>query len=261
MGRSGRTRRPRSRRDLKHIHDTQRNWDVLDLRWIDGEIDQGETERALHSAGFNCESRVWHSTAQIELDGGWEQYWASRKSTWRSNVRRCERLLTRQGSLEHIRYRPLGEAAGDGDPRWDLYDACVELARRSWQGESTTGTTLSHESVRDYLRAAHESAAKAGAVDLNLLLLERPAGRLRLQLPLARLGVRCSSWLRFIGRTRRRRQCADGQDDRRQLPPRRSPDRPRAKLSRLQTPLADPAEAGISLRVFQSRPVTAPGCG
>ena len=71
-----------------------------------------------------------------------------------------------------MRYRPLGRPHDDGSPRWDLYDACEEIARRSWQGAATDGTTLSHDGVRGFLREAHEAAAAAGAVDLNLLLID-----------------------------------------------------------------------------------------
>ncbi len=70
-----------------------------------------------------------------------------------------------------MRYRPSGQA-GDNSPCWDLYDACEELARRSWQATASDGTTLSHESVRGFLRDMHETAAAAGTVDLNLLLLD-----------------------------------------------------------------------------------------
>ncbi len=59
----------------------------------------------------------------------------------------------------------------DGAPRWDLYDACENLARQSWQSEATDGTTLSDEPVREFFREVHAAAAAAGAVDLNLLLL------------------------------------------------------------------------------------------
>jgi CelD/BcsL family acetyltransferase involved in cellulose biosynthesis len=161
---------------LQHIRNTPRDWDLIDLRWVDVlKADLGATPQAFQSAGLGFDCQVWHESAQIELNSGWDEYWRSRKSKWRSNVRRCERLLTSHGRLEHVRYRPLGAAAGDDDPRWDLYAACVDLARRSWQGSSTTGTTLSHVAVQDYLRAAHATAASAGAVDLNLLLLnDRP---------------------------------------------------------------------------------------
>ena len=156
---------------LKHIRNTPRDWDLIDLRWVDSQTDQNATPQAFESVGLRFDWQVWHESAQIELGSGWDDYWGNRKSKWRSNVRRCERLLSKQGRLEHLRYRPLGVAAGDADPRWDLYDACVELARRSWQGSSTTGTTLSHAAVQDYLRAAHATAVNFGAVDLNLLLL------------------------------------------------------------------------------------------
>jgi CelD/BcsL family acetyltransferase involved in cellulose biosynthesis len=91
-------------------------------------------------------------------------------------VERCERRLAEHGPVEYLRYRPEGKSCGDGDPRWDLYDACATLARQSWQGSATDGTTLSHESVRAYLRDAHQTAAAAGGLDLNLLLVDgRPA--------------------------------------------------------------------------------------
>ena len=158
---------------LKHIRSTPRDWDLLDLRWVDAtEVDRGSTPQALQSAGFNFQSQIWHHSAQVELHNGWDTYWATRKPTWRSNVRRCERLLNRRGTLKYLRYRPGGAEHNDDNPRWDLYDTCVELAQRSWQGDSTTGTTLSHPAVRQYLRAAHQSAVTAGAVDINLLFLD-----------------------------------------------------------------------------------------
>ncbi|HEY2826411.1 MAG TPA: GNAT family N-acetyltransferase [Pirellulales bacterium] len=161
------------RAGLQHIRSTPRDWDLLDLRWVDATgIDQGHTPQAMRAAGFSFDTQIWHLSAQVELHDGWDQYWSSRKPNWRSNVRRCERLLTRRGAVEYLRYRPGGVAHGDADPRWDLYDTCVDLAQRSWQGASNSGTTLSHPSVRKYLRAAHESAARAGAVDVNLLLLD-----------------------------------------------------------------------------------------
>jgi hypothetical protein len=55
-----------------------------------------------------------------------------------------------------------------------LYDACVAIASRSWQAvdNPTPGTTLSHESISAFLREMHAVAARAGGVDMNLLLLD-----------------------------------------------------------------------------------------
>lgn len=157
---------------LAHIRRTPHDWDLLDLRWTDIGGPDGEYAAAtLKLLGLDYETAVWHTAAQVELDEGWEAYWQGRTSRWRNNVRRSERKLHEAGAVEHVRYRPRGAEFGEVNPRWDLYDACVEIARRSWQGSSNTGTTLSHKTVRDYLRAAHATATKAGAVDLNLLLL------------------------------------------------------------------------------------------
>jgi CelD/BcsL family acetyltransferase involved in cellulose biosynthesis len=162
---------------LQHIAATPRDWDLVDLRWIDTEgLDRGRTCQALRAAGLTASQEPFAQAAQIELSGGWAQYWASRDPDWRREVERSRRRLADAGPLQHIRYRPAGAGFNDDDPRWDLYDACEEIARRSWQGTSNDGTTLSHDNVREYLRAAHETAAAAGGVDLNLLRISgRPA--------------------------------------------------------------------------------------
>ncbi len=177
---------------LRHIAATPHDWDVADMRWIDADgIDAGRTGKAMRAAGMTSLETPFVHSAQIELGGdsngggirtnsdaaaNWQAYWMSRKSRWRQNMARAERRLAECGEVTYIRYRPDGSRYGDDDPRWDLYNACESIARRSWQGAADDGTTLSHESVRDYLRDAHETAAAAGGLDLNLLLLEgRPA--------------------------------------------------------------------------------------
>jgi CelD/BcsL family acetyltransferase involved in cellulose biosynthesis len=177
---------------LRHIAATPRDWDVADLRWVDADgIDAGRTDKAMRAAGMPAIERPFVQSAQIEFDrdstcsgnrknseaaASWEAYWSSRKPRWRQNIARAERRLADCGEVNFVRYRPEGSRYGDGDPRWELYDACESIARQSWQGGADDGTTLSHESVRDYLRDAHETAAAAGGLDLNLLLLDgRPA--------------------------------------------------------------------------------------
>lgn len=158
---------------LTWIKEGPRDWDLVELRGIEaGSPADRATARAFQAAGYPALRTVWNRTALVDFSGGWESYLAGRPAKWRSNYRRLERRLHQQGKVEHVRYRPAGEAGGDCDPRWDLYDACEAVARRSWQAASTTGSTLCHEPIRPFLRDAHQAACRRGEVDLNLLVLD-----------------------------------------------------------------------------------------
>lgn len=160
---------------FNYLHATSRDWDLLDIRWVDrDEHDRFRTKWAMEHAGYAARESVWKQTAVIDLQGGRDQYWESRSGKMRSNLRRDERRLREQGEVEYLRYRPEGRRVGEDDPRWDLYDTCVEIAAASWQGASATGTTLSHEQVADYFREVHEIAVDHGMVDINVL---KVAGR------------------------------------------------------------------------------------
>jgi CelD/BcsL family acetyltransferase involved in cellulose biosynthesis len=156
---------------LAHIQCTPRNWDLIDLDWLPTNgWDRGRTAGALRNAGLAPLNSAGEPVAVVDLVGGWETYWRSRSGRWRQRNRLSERRLAEHGQVTYLRHRPLGIARGDDDPRWDLYDACEQIASRSWQGSSTTGNTLSHAGVRSMLREVHVAATRAGAADLNLLL-------------------------------------------------------------------------------------------
>lgn len=159
---------------LAHVKGTRRNWDLLDLRFApaaDG--DPAATVEVMTRAGFapSASSIVDH-TSFIELPDSLEAYFAARPKRFQENYRRAFRKLSQLGDLRCVRYRPAGASAGDADPRWDLYDTCEAIARRSWQGSSTDGTTLTHEPIRPFLRDMHATVCRAGAADLTLLYLD-----------------------------------------------------------------------------------------
>ena len=155
---------------LAHVSGTDRNWEVLDLRWTDTEgSDRGRTEGAMRAAGFHTYRRIWKQVARIDTSGTWANYLSERDARFRSNLRDHIRRGERSG-MTYIRYRPRGSAYNDADPRWDLYDACVNLARPSWQGDSSGRTAQCCESMRDYFRKTHDLASRTGTLDLNLML-------------------------------------------------------------------------------------------
>jgi CelD/BcsL family acetyltransferase involved in cellulose biosynthesis len=161
------------RAGLEHILNTKRDWDIVDLRWTPPAAqDHAQTLSTLSEFGLTVDSRVRHRTSIIDLEGTWDEFVKSRSKNWRSHFRRRHKRFLQAGEVRHERYRPRGHQQGESDPRWDLYDACVELAAKSWQGSSITGNTLNHAAVRDSLRAVHQQAAHLGCLDLNLVYLD-----------------------------------------------------------------------------------------
>jgi len=161
---------------LAWLRRRRRDWDVIELRWVGMPGTNYRIEGdALREAGFQAYRTIWDWTAVVDIQGTWQSYHDSRSRLWRRNLRAARRRLEKQGRLQIVRYRPAGRQAGEDNPRWDLYDACEQVARNSWQAAAPNGTTLCDQSVRQFLRELHQAAAAAGAVDLNLLVLdERP---------------------------------------------------------------------------------------
>ena len=159
---------------MRHLRDTPRDWDMLDLRWVGGERGQRDpTGRALQASGWQPVRTEYQQTSMIQLEGtDWETYRANLSKKWRHELGRQQRGLEREFQVDVQRHRPLGIRHGDNDPRWDLYENCLEIAAQSWQGESTTGNTLSHEHVREFLFDCHRVATKLGMLDMVVLKLD-----------------------------------------------------------------------------------------
>lgn len=160
---------------MQHIRNTPRDWDIIKLDWSGpSSSDIGRTTRAMRIAGLTAQKEICQTTSVIDLSGTWEQFLSSKSSKQRHEIRRKLRRSKEIEGLEYIRHRPASAQVGDGDPRWDLYEMCEQVASESWQAESSNGNTLSSDRVRDFLRDAHADAARLGMVDMNVVLV---AGR------------------------------------------------------------------------------------
>ncbi len=162
---------------MHYLSDQPRDWDLLDLRWVDNDrADHGRTERAMEAAGFAACEGVWNETAIVDTSGSWDDFLASRTPKFRNNLRRYEKRVAQLGEVKFERYRPLPHAdrsrLPQDDPRWDFYDACEQVAASSWQSDATDGTTISDESVRVFFRESYALAVKNGMADLCLLSVD-----------------------------------------------------------------------------------------
>jgi CelD/BcsL family acetyltransferase involved in cellulose biosynthesis len=162
---------------MQHIRRSERDWDMIELRWNGPEgSDGGRAARAMRVAGLLTEKKRYQTTSVVDLTCGRDEFLAAKPRKYRHECRRVLRRVFDDHRAQYVNYRPAAARNGGGDPRWDLYAMCEQVARASWQSGSTNGNTLTHDRVRSFLTDAHAAAARLGMVDVNLLLVDgRPA--------------------------------------------------------------------------------------
>jgi CelD/BcsL family acetyltransferase involved in cellulose biosynthesis len=162
---------------VQRVAATPRDWDVVDLRWVDQAAPEfmsiGESFRSAGLA-FTCRPRM--EVRLLRIDGDWDAYVKSRSRNWRQKVRRdLEGIERKGGQVEYLRYRP---AAGEGSVRDhdEIYDVCERISQHTWQAAARSQSTLCCPRVRDILHRLHRAAAAQGMLDANILSVGgRPA--------------------------------------------------------------------------------------
>ena len=163
---------------LDHVRRTPRDWHFIDLASVDALADKGHTKLALDSAGFvaTCETPGISAVVDLAAHGSWEAYLATRSGRLRALLRRREKQLAKHGAVTYVRHRATESEGLHADPRWDLYDACENISRVSWQAKVRYGKAMVKATDRSFYRDCHVAAVRAGAADLNLLSVDgRPA--------------------------------------------------------------------------------------
>jgi CelD/BcsL family acetyltransferase involved in cellulose biosynthesis len=161
----------------QHLRSRPRDWDMIDLRWVGPETsERGRTARAMRVANLLSQKSVYQTTTIVDLPDSWQEFLAAKPHEVRHELRRTLERTFGDGRAQYVRHRPAPAAAGDGDPRWDLYELCEQVAQSSRHGSAINGHALTHDRVRDYFRDAHAAAARLGMVDMNLVTVGgRPA--------------------------------------------------------------------------------------
>lgn len=165
----GTDRRLTIRAALRHLGETRRDWDYIDLRWVDEAADEflaiGEGFR---EASFDYRSQPRMEVRICRMAEGWDAYLKSRSRNWRRKMRHDIESLEAVGEVRHLRYRPAAGGGSEAD-HLAIYDVCEQIAGKTWQALDQSQSTLSSPRVRQLLRRTHVTAASLGMLDTNLL--------------------------------------------------------------------------------------------
>lgn len=157
---------------MQHLARTGRDWDLLDLRCVNRDgLDYRRTETAMRCAGLPPREAAWGQSPRVRLGDDWDTYWNARREPFGEQCRRLSAGLSGSRPIEFVRHRPQGAACGDADPRWDLYEACTGIIEDSAAARTTREPAPPAGSDEALLRRQHQCAARAGGLDVNLLLL------------------------------------------------------------------------------------------
>jgi CelD/BcsL family acetyltransferase involved in cellulose biosynthesis len=159
---------------LEHIAATPRDWDVIDLRYIDQLAPEylaiGAALRGVASRYF-VRPRMEVRFCTMEM--GWKAYAETRSRNWRRQMRRDIEMLEEHGTIELMRYRPAAGGTGRDARTLEVYEICERIAANSWQAEADSQSTLCSPRVRDLLLELHCRAAALGMLDANILTVGR----------------------------------------------------------------------------------------
>jgi CelD/BcsL family acetyltransferase involved in cellulose biosynthesis len=153
------------------LADAPRDWDVIDLRWVDETADEflaiGES---LRENGYDFRVRPRMEVRLCRFAEGWDAYLQSRSRNWRRKMRHDIETLEETGKVELLRHRPAA-GAGSTAEHDEIYRMCEDIAAKTWQADDESQSTLSSPRVRDTLLRIHRAAAALGMLDTNILLI------------------------------------------------------------------------------------------
>jgi CelD/BcsL family acetyltransferase involved in cellulose biosynthesis len=157
---------------IKHLAATPRDWDLIDLRWVDEAADEFLTVgEALREQCFDFRARPRMEVRLCRFAQGWDAYVQSRSRNWRRKMRHDVEVLERTGKVELLRHRPAAGGRGDAPENEEIYKLCAAIAAKTWQADDASQSTLSSPRVSETLRRVHRAAAALGMLDTNILLV------------------------------------------------------------------------------------------
>lgn len=146
---------------LRHLSNSEQDWDVLELRDVDrASANYARTRTSLEVAEMSFQETDLSPRLLIDLQKQPNDFIASRRLAQCEPNASNEHRRSSRDRLTFERHRPRGTMYDDANPRWDLFERCLELPRDNRQP---------HDVTKKFLRDIHVAACRSGAADMNVL--------------------------------------------------------------------------------------------
>ncbi len=154
---------------IGHIAGTPRDWDFIDLRWVDEAAEEFlDIGAALRESGFDFRVRPRMQVRLCRFADGWDAYLKSRSRNWRRKMKHDVDALEKAGEVRLVRHRPAPDEANyERDD--EVFDVCARIAEHTWQADDESKSTFCSPRIGGVLRRLHHQAAALGMLDVNLL--------------------------------------------------------------------------------------------
>ncbi len=158
---------------IRHIRSTRRDWDLIDLRYVDQEgHDHRRTANALKSVGYQGSSAPWRRLSLVDTcDTSWIEYLASRSPEAREHIQRSEEITARDGHVSFYRSRLEDPLAPGWNPRWDLWSQFEQMDFRHGNQTLIAGGAHTLKQKLDFLRDIHGPASRSGMARIDALFV------------------------------------------------------------------------------------------
>jgi len=154
---------------LRHVAQTDRAWDMIDLGRVALGHAANQTAAAMLSAGFESHQSHCHDVSYVEISSNWDTYLASLPMDWTDQYFAAEDRLADEGDVSFVRYRPLGSWHGDTLRRRRMLSSLELLRITQRNGSQSESGQAPAWNRLEFMRDIHGSAIDAAVAEVNLL--------------------------------------------------------------------------------------------
>lgn len=158
---------------MRHIHASRRDWDLIDLRYIDQDgHDHRRTLNSFKSVGFQSNQSVWQKTPLINTsETNWEDYLASRTERTQQQISIAEQLTRKQGPVAFYRSRLEDPLTPGWNPRWDLWAEFQRMNFLDGNQLNLAGGNFAQSKKLSFLHDIHGPAVRSGMARIDALFV------------------------------------------------------------------------------------------